>query len=98
MTAPSAAYPASFRAADGARILRSVSSCFVWRFLTDPITHACLAGLTGYFIGLAATGRHILFLGYAKVGSRSDLEVPGPRPLASRRHGAPSERPPATVT
>jgi RsiW-degrading membrane proteinase PrsW (M82 family) len=31
---------------------------FVWRFLTDPITHACWAGLTGYFIGLAATGRH----------------------------------------
>src|SRR6202023_2498053 len=83
---------------------------YVWRFLTDPITHACWAGLTGYFIGLAATGRHkwfavswiglviaailhglydwsrvnghglwiavtivsgILFLGYAKVGSRS---------------------------
>jgi RsiW-degrading membrane proteinase PrsW (M82 family) len=82
---------------------------FVWRFVTDPITHACWAGLTGYFIGLAATGRHrwwtvswiglvaaailhglndwsqvnghplwivvvlvsgILFLGYAKVGSR----------------------------
>jgi RsiW-degrading membrane proteinase PrsW (M82 family) len=31
---------------------------FVWRFVTDPITHACWAGLTGYFIGLAATGRH----------------------------------------
>src|SRR6516162_7705602 len=31
---------------------------FVWRFLTDPITHACWAGLTGYFIGLAATGRY----------------------------------------
>ena len=108
---------------------------FVWRFLTDPITHACWAGLTGYFIGLAATGRHkwyavswiglviaailhglndwsrvngqwlwiavtivggILFLGYAKVGSRSDLEVPGPWPPASRRHGPP-ERPPAAV-
>ena len=102
---------------------------FVWRFLTDPITHACWAGLTGYFIGLAASGRHrwyavswiglaaaailhglndwslvnghllwilvtlvsgILFLGYAKVGSRTDPEVPrtrvavrtgaGPRP------------------
>ena len=87
---------------------------FVWRFLTDPITHACWAGLTGYFIGLAATGRHkwytvgwiglaaaailhglndwgrvnghpawilvdlvsgILFLGYAKVGSRSALHL-----------------------
>src|ERR1700750_2904480 len=31
---------------------------FVWRFLTDPITHACWAGLTGYFIGLAATSRY----------------------------------------
>ncbi|HEY1914176.1 MAG TPA: PrsW family glutamic-type intramembrane protease [Streptosporangiaceae bacterium] len=31
---------------------------FVWRFITDPITHACWSGLTGYFIGLAATGRH----------------------------------------
>ena len=31
---------------------------FVWRFLTDPITHACWSGLTGYFIGLAATSRH----------------------------------------
>ena len=108
----------------------------VWRFLTDPITHACWAGLTGYFIGLAATGRHkwytvswiglviaailhglndwsrvnghwlwivvtivsgILFLGYAKVGSRSDLEVPDPWPPASGRHGLPHERPPATV-
>jgi RsiW-degrading membrane proteinase PrsW (M82 family) len=87
---------------------------FVWRFLTDPITHACWAGLTGYFIGLAATGRHkwytvawiglvvaailhglndwsevnghpvwilvvlisgILFLGYAKVGSRGELHL-----------------------
>ncbi len=89
---------------------------FVWRFITDPITHACWAGLTGYFIGLAATGRHrwisvswiglvaaailhglndwsrvnghpvwilvtvisgILFLGYAKVGSRGDVDAPG---------------------
>jgi RsiW-degrading membrane proteinase PrsW (M82 family) len=29
----------------------------VWRFLTDPISHACWAGITGYFIGLAITGR-----------------------------------------
>jgi hypothetical protein len=103
---------------------------FVWRFLTDPITHACWVGLTGYFIGLAATGRRkwytmswiglviavilhglkdwsrvngqrlwivvtiasgILFLGYAKVGSRSDLEVPETRPPALRRHGLPPE-------
>lgn len=83
---------------------------FVWRFLTDPISHACWSGLTGYFVGLAVTGRHkwyavgwigvaaaailhgfndwtvvsghvvwilvtfvsgVLFLGYAKVGSRT---------------------------
>jgi RsiW-degrading membrane proteinase PrsW (M82 family) len=104
---------------------------FVWRFLTDPITHACWAGLTGYFIGLAASGRHkwyavgwiglviaailhglndwsrvnghwlwivvtivsgILFLGYAKVGSRSDLAAPGrrlPAPPALGRHELP---------
>jgi hypothetical protein len=31
---------------------------FVWRFVTDPITHACWAGVAGYFIGLAATRRH----------------------------------------
>jgi RsiW-degrading membrane proteinase PrsW (M82 family) len=88
---------------------------FVWRFVTDPVTHACWSGLTGYFIGLAVTGRYkwylvawiglaaaavlhglndwgrvnghplwilvvlvsgILFLGYAKVGSRGDLHVP----------------------
>jgi len=87
---------------------------FVWRFVTDPISHACWAGLTGYFIGLATTGRHrwftvawiglaiaailhglndwsrvnghpawilvtfvsgILFLGYAKVGSRGDQHL-----------------------
>ena len=26
---------------------------YVWRFPTDPITHACWAGITGYFIGRA---------------------------------------------
>jgi hypothetical protein len=26
---------------------------YIWRFPTDPIAHACLAGITGYFIGLA---------------------------------------------
>jgi RsiW-degrading membrane proteinase PrsW (M82 family) len=31
---------------------------YVWRFLTDPISHACWAGLTGYFIGLAVSGTH----------------------------------------
>src|SRR5581483_1657555 len=35
---------------------------FVWRFVTDPISHACWAGLTGYFIGLAVTGRHKWYL------------------------------------
>jgi RsiW-degrading membrane proteinase PrsW (M82 family) len=31
---------------------------YVWRFLTDPVTHACWAGLTGYFIGLAVSGQY----------------------------------------
>ena len=35
---------------------------FVWRFVTDPVTHACWSGLTGYFIGLAVTGRHKWYL------------------------------------
>jgi RsiW-degrading membrane proteinase PrsW (M82 family) len=101
---------------------------FVWRFVTDPITHACWSGLTGYFIGLAATGRHkwykvawiglvvaavlhglndwsrvnghplwivvvvisgILFLGYAKVGSRGDWQT---TPPAERLLETPAER------
>ena len=103
---------------------------FVWRFLTDPISHACWSGLTGYFIGLAATGRYkwyrvawigvaiaailhglndwsrvnghplwivvgvvsgILFLGYAKVGSRGDLHLEaGGLSAALRLHGTPA--------
>jgi RsiW-degrading membrane proteinase PrsW (M82 family) len=85
---------------------------FIWRFITDPITHACWAGVTGYFIGLAATRRHtwlvafvglgiaavlhglndwsrvnghpawilivfvsgVIFLGYARVGARTDSQ------------------------
>jgi RsiW-degrading membrane proteinase PrsW (M82 family) len=105
---------------------------FVWRFLTDPIIHACWSGLTGYFIGLAASGRHrwytiawiglaaaailhglndwsrvnghplwivvdlvsgILFLGYAKVGSRGDRPAPGSSPASFGRHAAPAGRP-----
>jgi RsiW-degrading membrane proteinase PrsW (M82 family) len=93
---------------------------FVWRFLTDPITHACWSGLTGYFIGLGVTSRYhwyevgwigaamaavlhglndwssvnshpvwilvvlasgILFLGYARVGARDDLQFPGAQGL-----------------
>jgi RsiW-degrading membrane proteinase PrsW (M82 family) len=99
---------------------------FVWRFLTDPITHACWSGLTGYFIGLAVSGRHqwytvswiglaaaavlhglndwsqvnghllwivvtlvsgILFLGYAKAGSRGGLEAPGTWTRSSAQPG-----------
>jgi RsiW-degrading membrane proteinase PrsW (M82 family) len=102
---------------------------FVWRFLTDPITHACWSGLTGYFIGLAATGRYkwyqvawvgvaiaailhglndwsrvnghpvwivvvlvsgILFLGYAKVGSRGELRLEAGSLSAVRPHGPPA--------
>jgi RsiW-degrading membrane proteinase PrsW (M82 family) len=102
---------------------------FVWRFLTDSITHACWAGLTGYFIGLAASGRHkwytvgwiglviaavlhglndwgevnghpvwilvtlvsgILFLGYAKVGSRAPLHLFDDGPQPAPRHATPA--------
>jgi RsiW-degrading membrane proteinase PrsW (M82 family) len=102
---------------------------FVWRFLTDPICHACWSGLTGYFIGLAATGRHkwyqvawigvaiaailhglndwsrvnghplwivvalvsgILFLGYAKIGSRGDLHLEAGSLSALRQHATPA--------
>ena len=102
---------------------------FVWRFLTDPISHACWSGLTGYFIGLAATGRYkwyqvawigvaiaailhglndwsrvnghplwivvvlvsgILFLGYAKIGSRGDLHLEAGSLSAHPLHGAPA--------
>jgi len=38
------------------RDLQSITIQYVWRFLTDPIDHACWAGITGYFIGLAITG------------------------------------------
>jgi RsiW-degrading membrane proteinase PrsW (M82 family) len=110
---------------------------FVWRFLTDPISHACWSGLTGYFIGLAATGRYkwyqvawigvviaavlhgvndwgrvnghpvwivvvvvsgILFLGYAKVGSRGDLHLEaGGLSAALHLHGMPARHALGTV-
>jgi RsiW-degrading membrane proteinase PrsW (M82 family) len=100
---------------------------FVWRFLTDPVTHACWAGLTGYFIGLAATRRHswlvgftglaaaavlhglndwsqvnghpvwiliviasgVLFLGYARVGARTDHQFTAALPPIFTAHHPP---------
>ncbi len=97
---------------------------FVWRFLTDPVTHACWAGVTGYFIGLAASRRHswvvawvglaiaavlhglndwsrvngrpawiviivasgVVFLGYARVGARTDQQFTQATPHALRAH------------
>jgi RsiW-degrading membrane proteinase PrsW (M82 family) len=38
-------------------VLQALTLEYVWRFLTDPIDHACWAGITGYFIGLAITGQ-----------------------------------------
>jgi RsiW-degrading membrane proteinase PrsW (M82 family) len=50
-------------------ILQDITIQYIWRFLTDPISHACWAGITGYFIGLAVTGtkRHwaVGFVGIA---------------------------------
>src|SRR5262249_61124609 len=38
------------------RALQTLTVKYVCRFLTDPTDHACWAGITGYFIGLAITG------------------------------------------
>ena len=38
--------------------LQTLTIQYIWRFLTDPIDHACWAGITGYFIGLAITSHH----------------------------------------
>jgi RsiW-degrading membrane proteinase PrsW (M82 family) len=38
-------------------VLQGLTIQYIWRFLTDPIDHACWAGITGYFIGLAITGQ-----------------------------------------
>jgi len=37
-------------------VLQGLTIQYIWRFLTDPVDHACWAGITGYFIGLAITG------------------------------------------
>ncbi len=105
---------------------------FVWRFLTDPITHACWAGVTGYFIGLSATRRHswlvacfglaiaailhglndwgrvnghpawiliviisgVVFLGYARVGARTDHQfTEALPPVFSTHHPAADQAP-----
>jgi RsiW-degrading membrane proteinase PrsW (M82 family) len=108
---------------------------FVWRFITDPITHACWAGVTGYFIGLSATRRHswlvafvglaiaailhglndwgrvnghpvwiliviisgVVFLGYARVGARTDHQFTEALPpvFSARRRPADQARAPA---
>jgi RsiW-degrading membrane proteinase PrsW (M82 family) len=106
---------------------------FVWRFLTDPVTHACWAGVTGYFIGLAATRRHswwvalvglaiasilhglndwsvvnghpvwilvviasgLVFLGYARVGARTDHQFTEALPPFLSAHRTPGGQPPA---
>ena len=38
-------------------VLQDLTIQYIWRFLTDPIDHACWAGITGYFIGLAIVGQ-----------------------------------------
>jgi RsiW-degrading membrane proteinase PrsW (M82 family) len=106
---------------------------FVWRFLTDPVTHACWAGVTGYFIGLAATRRHswlvalvglaiaailhglndwgrvnghpawivivfvsgVVFLGYARVGARTDHQFPAALLPIFGAHRAPAGQVPS---
>jgi hypothetical protein len=51
--------------------------------------------VNGHWLWIVATiVSGILFLGYAKVGSLSDQEVPGRWPPALGRHGLPPERRP----
>jgi len=46
---------------------------YIWRFPTDPISHACWAGLTGYFIGLAFTGQYRWYRGWIGLAMASVL-------------------------
>jgi len=49
--------------------LQTVTIQYIWRFLTDPIDHACWAGITGYFIGLAITSpRREYWIGLIGIG------------------------------
>jgi RsiW-degrading membrane proteinase PrsW (M82 family) len=49
--------------------LQTLTIQYIWRFLTDPIDHACWAGITGYFIGLAITSqRREYWIGLIGIG------------------------------
>src|SRR6202030_1660364 len=49
--------------------LQGLTIQFIWRFLNDPLDHACWAGLTGYFIGLAITGQSRKYaIGFIGIG------------------------------
>ena len=82
---------------------------YVWRFITDPISHACWAGLTGYFIGLAVSGTHkwyrVFWVGLAGHGParaqrlERDQQATGPGSWWWRRaasSSSPTPRPPPT--
>jgi RsiW-degrading membrane proteinase PrsW (M82 family) len=50
-------------------VLQDLTIQYIWRFLTDPIDHACWAGITGYFIGLAIVGQERKYwLGLVGIG------------------------------
>jgi RsiW-degrading membrane proteinase PrsW (M82 family) len=50
-------------------VLQGLTIQYIWRFLTDPIDHACWAGITGYFIGLAITGQRRKYaIGFIGIG------------------------------
>jgi RsiW-degrading membrane proteinase PrsW (M82 family) len=50
-------------------VLQGLTIQYIWRFLTDPIDHACWAGITGYFIGLAITGHSRKYsIGFIGIG------------------------------
>ena len=45
-------------AISGGISVQQVLNFGTWRFLTDPISHACWAGIAGYFVGLAIQEYH----------------------------------------
>jgi RsiW-degrading membrane proteinase PrsW (M82 family) len=44
-----------------------------WRFVTDPMSHAVWAGITGYFVGLAFQHRRYFWLAFVGLGLTSVL-------------------------
>ncbi|WP_018333249.1 PrsW family glutamic-type intramembrane protease [Actinomycetospora chiangmaiensis] len=49
-----------YQVAFGDDLSRPDALQMMWRFVTDPVSHACWAGISAYFIGLAISHRDLL--------------------------------------